>query len=92
MKRHVPDHSRCCANYDPQFKIGDKVVFSQRFLESIAETPTGPLCHAKGIVTGLHVVCEGLTLVDVDWGNYGAHARVNSKNLAKPGTLASMNH
>ncbi len=77
----------------PKFQIGDKVAYSVKFLRSIGEGPTSPMCHARGEITELKNY-GSLTIALIAWdgGNKSQFDGnlpdgVNCFNLAKvPGT------
>ncbi len=75
------------------FSPGDKVAYSVKFLRSIGEGPTSPLCHARGEITGIKSYSKNFQIALISWdgGNRGDDGilpdAVNCANLAKvPGT------
>ncbi len=67
-----------------KFQIGDNVAYSVQFLDSIGESPTGDLCHARGKIKEI-VSYGSLNLAVIDWGNPEIPEKVNVFNLAKVG-------
>jgi len=71
-------------NTPPDIKPGARVSYSVQFLRSIGESPTSPLCHARGIVTALEPI-GSITLAVIDWQDpipEPIPERVNVANLA----------
>ncbi len=77
-----------------KFNIGDKVAYSVKFLRSIGESATSPLCHARGQITEIrnHGGNFNIALISWDGGNKSCFDGnlpdgVNCANLAKvPGS------
>ena len=68
--------------------IGDKIAYSVHFLRSIGETPTGPLCHARGKITEIKKYGANFNLAAIAWENNFDNLfpeKVNVCNLAKVG-------
>lgn len=61
--------------------IGQKVAYSVQFLHSISESPTGELCHWRGIVLYTYSV-GSLKLAKVKWDHMENPISVNVHNLA----------
>lgn len=63
-------------------KVGSRVAYSVQFLRSIGESPTGELCHYRGVVKSIRTVWEHV-IVTVGWDHErGGEMRVNVANLA----------
>ncbi len=76
-----------------KFSIGDKVAYSVKFLRSIGEGPTSPMCHARGEITEIKSYSSNFQIALISWdgGNRGEDGNlpdgVNCANLAKvPGS------
>ncbi len=75
-----------------KFSAGDKVAYSVKFLRSIGEGSTSPLCHARGTITGIKSYSANFQIALIDWeDNKGDNGilpdGVNCANLAKvPGS------
>ena len=62
-------------------KVGDRVAYSHRFLQSIS-CFTGDLPQGRGTVTELKQYGE-TTLAVIDWGEMDLPAKVNVANLSR---------
>jgi hypothetical protein len=75
-----------------KFNVGDKVAYSVKFLRSIGEGPTSPLCHARGTITEIRSYSKNFQIALISWAdNHGDNGilpdGVNCANLAKvPGS------
>lgn len=84
-----------------RFNVGDKVAYSVKFLRSIGEGPTSPLCHARGTITEIKNYGANCSIALISWDKaepfgYGGNKSsfdgnlpdgVNCANLAKvPGS------
>ena len=73
-----------------KYNIGDKVAYSVKFLRSIGEGPTSPMCHARGVITKLDKYSENFVIAKITWDKNPDGMLpdgVNTFNLAKvPGS------
>lgn len=77
-----------------KFSPGDRVAYSVKFLRSIGEGPTSPLCHARGEITQIKSYSSNFQIALISWdgGNKSCFDGnlpdgVNCANLAKvPGS------
>lgn len=75
-----------------KFNVGDKVAYSVKFLRSIGEGPTSPMCHARGTITEIKSYSSNFQIALISWeNNHGDDGilphGVNCANLAKvPGS------
>ena len=75
-----------------KFNPGDKVAYSVKFLRSIGEGPTSPMCHARGTISEIKNYGSKCQIALINWENSNNYDGllpdgVNCFNLAKvPGT------
>lgn len=73
-----------------KFNAGDRVAYSVKFLRSIGEGPTSPLCHARGTITAIKSYGKNFSIALISWDknpNSLLPDGVNCFNLAKvPGS------
>jgi hypothetical protein len=62
-------------------KVGDKVVWTPKFLASMACGPTDPMWFQKGVVTSVSV--QFPSTIQVQWDDEEPRL-VNVNNIAKP--------
>ena len=65
------------------FKVGDRVAYNVRFLQSIYESPAGDMAAARGVVEDVKKIGP-LVLVRVKWDS-DMPQRVAATNLAHVG-------
>jgi hypothetical protein len=66
----------------PAIQTGDTVAYNQNYLDR-QSLHRNNLMYARGKVTALHRIAEGVILADVDWDTAGLSKRVYLKDLAK---------
>lgn len=75
------------SNPEP-IKVGDTVRYSTAFLRSIGAY-TGPMGHARGLVTSIEDLGGTFILAHINWGRYQGELpdRVRVSNLTRVGTV-----
>jgi hypothetical protein len=68
------------------FKVGDKVGYSRRFLKSTGMM-TGPIPRAKGTIVDINPKFGSSGLATIDWDNEDVPKRVMCANLAIVGSV-----
>ncbi len=66
----------------PLIQRGDTVAYNRSFLDR-QRLQRDKLVSARGKVTALHRIAEGVLLADVDWTTPGLSKRVYLKDLMK---------
>lgn len=70
-----------------EIKVGDQVAYSERFLNRIGQEFTN-VKAARGKVTALIPVHEGLIMAEIEWDISYLPKRVDVRNLAIPKGIA----
>jgi hypothetical protein len=66
----------------PLIQRGDTVAYNPTYLDR-QRIQRDTLANARGKVTALHRIAEGVLLADVDWDTPGLSKRVYLKDLVK---------
>jgi hypothetical protein len=66
----------------PLIQRGDTVAYNRTYLDR-QRIQRDKLANARGKVTALHRIAEGVLLPDVDWDTPGLSKRVYLKDLVK---------
>lgn len=66
-------------------KVGDSVAYCQYALRQLADGPTDPLCHRRGVVVAVNVGPSSMHLVKVQWDDADEPQSISSGALAFPG-------